>query len=109
MHERRLGYFCRDSLPNLVLSEHCSAWGEFIHPNQLITEAALSIKEFTDANALERPPPTITGVLATKSWKTPPPVYKINWDVAIDSKNRCMDIGIIAWDCEGQVIAANCH
>lgn len=36
-------------------------------------------------------------------------MYKINWDVAIDSKNKCMGIDIIAWDCEGQVIATKCH
>jgi hypothetical protein len=29
-------------------------------------------------------------------------MYKINWDVAIDSKNMCMGIGIIVRDCEGQ-------
>jgi hypothetical protein len=76
--------------------------GKFIHPNQLITEAALTLKYFIDVNALERLPPLITEVLATESWKAPPPgMYKINWDVAIDSKNRCMGIGIIAQDCEG--------
>ncbi len=36
-------------------------------------------------------------------------MYKISWNVAIDSKNRRIGIGIIARDCEGQVIAANCH
>lgn len=40
-------------------------------------------------------------------WKAPPDgMYKINWDVAIDSKNMCMGIGIIVRDCEGQLIAA---
>jgi hypothetical protein len=69
-------------------------------------EAALSLKEFTDVNALERLPVIITGVLATQSWKAPlPGMYKINWNVAIDSKNRRMGSGIIARDCEGQVIA----
>jgi hypothetical protein len=35
-------------------------------------------------------------------------MYKINWDVATDSKNKRLGIGIIAWDYEGQVIAAKC-
>jgi hypothetical protein len=36
-------------------------------------------------------------------------MHEINWDVAIDSKNMCMGIGIIARDCEGQVITAKCQ
>jgi hypothetical protein len=107
MHERRVGYFYSDNPQNLVSPKHRNALGKggggkFIHPNQLITEAALTLKYFIDVNALERLPPLITEVLATESWKAPPPgMYKINWDVAIDSKNRCMGIGIIAQDCEG--------
>jgi hypothetical protein len=36
-----------------------------------IIETTLSLKEFIDVNALEMPPPTIIGVLATESWKVP--------------------------------------
>jgi hypothetical protein len=79
MHKRRVRYFCSDSPQNLVSSEHRSTWEEFIHPNQLITETILSLKQCTYVNALERLSLTITGVLATKSWKAHPlGVYKIN-------------------------------
>jgi hypothetical protein len=34
---------------------------------------------------------------------------KINWDMAIDSKNMHMGIDIVARDCEGHIIAAKCR
>jgi len=36
---------------------------EFSHPNQLITEAAISLKEFTNINALEVQPLIIPGAI----------------------------------------------
>jgi hypothetical protein len=37
--------------------------GEFNHPNQLITKMAISLKEFTNINALEVQPPIILGAI----------------------------------------------
>jgi hypothetical protein len=36
-------------------------------------------------------------------------MYKINWDVTINFKNKRIGVGIVVWDCESQVIAAKCH
>jgi hypothetical protein len=48
--------------------------------------------------------------LVPERWKaSSPSMYKINWDVAIDFKNKLIGVGIILQDCEGQVIAAKCH
>jgi hypothetical protein len=86
----------------LVPKKHSGTWGVFTHPSQLLYEAAQFLKEFLKANAREAQALTHTGTHAPEIWKTPPDgMYKINWDVAIDSKNRRMGIGIIARDFEG--------
>jgi hypothetical protein len=78
----------------------------FTHPNQLISKASHSLKEFSEANARDVQPLIPTGTPTLEIWKDPSTgMYKINCDVAIDSKNMRMSIGIIARDCEGQVIA----
>jgi hypothetical protein len=73
----------------------------FIHSNQLIFEAAQSLKEFSKANDKNVLALIPTGNHVLEIWKAPPiGMYKINWDVAIDSKNMRMGIGIIVRDCE---------
>ncbi|XP_059429871.1 uncharacterized protein LOC132163564 isoform X2 [Corylus avellana] len=47
------------------------------------------------------------GVEAPVSWK--PPVFgrfKVNWDVALDTKNNCMGLGVIVRDHKGLIHAA---
>lgn len=67
---------------------------DFSHPNILIQEAILSLNEYKDANVKEEKPIlqlTNTVVLVMRH---PPSLgmYKVNWDVAINSSNRHMGL-----------------
>lgn len=45
-------------------------------------------------------------IMENEEWKCPPlGVQKVNWDVAIDTLNKCIGIGIV-WDHEGYALVA---
>ncbi|GLT69806.1 hypothetical protein SLA2020_419280 [Shorea laevis] len=65
--------------------------GNFSHPNVLVQEA-----EYKEANANEGVVVLNREPVVLVKWKArPPSVYRVNWDVVIDSTNRWMVIGII--------------
>lgn len=81
--------------------------GVFSHPNVLIQEAVSSLNEYREANTMEAMVVLNREPVIPIKWQAPPPgVYKVNWDVAIDSTNRRMGIGIIVRDSLGRVEAA---
>ena len=82
---------------NAVIHEDC-----FQHPNQLIREAKESLELFSGQareDAVEETTVTTNFNNATElqvKWHPPPGGrYKLNWDVALDFKNKLMGIGVV--------------
>ncbi|XP_059441925.1 uncharacterized protein LOC132174254 [Corylus avellana] len=69
--------------------------------------AAAGLEDFQRVNAQFLGSNSDTPPAQTTNWK-PPPVnmVKVNWDAAIDKKNSCVGIGILARDANGQFMAA---
>jgi hypothetical protein len=82
--------------------------GVFISPNQLMREAVISIEDFKRANVPTEKENDFQAIpVPPVQWKAPSlGLYKINWDAAIDMKNRRMGVGIIARDYQVLVVAA---
>jgi ribonuclease HI len=83
--------------------------GGFISPNQLMREAIISIEDFKRANVPTEKENDFQAIpVPPVQWKAHSlGLYKINWDAAIDMKNRRMGVGIIARDYQGLVVAAH--
>jgi hypothetical protein len=83
--------------------------GVFTPPNCLIRGAKEALQDFKKAHdssfILSHPnPPSLS-----HQWSKPPQgVYKLNWDAAVDRKQRLIGVGIVARDCKGKVLAARC-
>jgi hypothetical protein len=68
------------------------------------------LKEYCLANAIGGVEASPIGVVESLSWNPPPQeVYKVNWDAAIDSINKCMGVSAIVRDYQGIVIAARSY
>jgi ribonuclease HI len=84
--------------------------GVFIHPNEVYAKAGVSLKEFHRCNTQKILPPT-GGVdlcpARQQRWSPPPTgLIKINWDVALNIKEGCIGMGIVARNCMGEVMGA---
>jgi hypothetical protein len=82
--------------------------GVFTSPNQLMREVVISIEDFKRANVPTEKENDFQAIpVPPVQWKALSlGLYKINWDAAIDMKNRRMGVGIIARDYQGLVVAA---
>jgi len=73
----------------------------------------LAEEDFKTSNSKEEQAQDILSVrgivnVGQNVWQPPPiGVLKINWDVAVNKKNGCIGIGIIARDCNGFFLSAS--
>jgi ribonuclease HI len=85
--------------------------GVFTHPSMVAKIAQASLQQFQSANASEPRQDDedygANGIGDGSCWKAPPRgVYKANWDYAVSAKNKCMGVGVIIRDGDGQISAA---
>jgi hypothetical protein len=83
--------------------------GIFIPPLTVFSLAAENLRDFqlthqTNQHSVAEAVPPIT-----MKWQHPPSgVIKVNWDAAVNKKEGCVGIGIIARDWEGKFMGAQC-
>lgn len=53
----------------MVPEKHCSAWGDFLHPNLVVQRATDLLDEFKNANTLEGDEIKESGVKELKKWE----------------------------------------
>jgi hypothetical protein len=83
--------------------------GVFTPPNCLIRGAVEALQDFKNAceSSFIQPHPDPPPL--SQQWSKPPQgVYKLNWDAAVDRKQRLSGVGIVARDCTGKILAARC-
>ncbi|XP_059436347.1 uncharacterized protein LOC132169310 [Corylus avellana] len=81
--------------------------GDFLSPTQVFTKAVASLEDFQRINA--QPGGISSGLQQVHStiWQPPPmDMVKVNWDAAIDQRNSCVGLGILARDATGQFMVA---
>jgi hypothetical protein len=77
------------------------------HPNQVVRDAEVALKEFGRANTVEGQQQREITATREEGW-TPPPknTVKINWDASLDKNRRIVGMGLIARDGRGSFMAA---
>jgi ribonuclease HI len=82
----------------------------FMNPNEVYAKAGASLKEFHRCNSQEMLPPTggIDHCPARQQRWSPPPtsLIKVNWDAALNIKEGCIGMWIVARNCMGEVMGA---
>jgi hypothetical protein len=78
----------------------------FIHPNQIIKEVGIAIDDFQQVNLPEKKDVQKTQHDGPVMWQPlPVNIVKINWDAAVDHRNRRIGLGCIAQNSEGVFLA----
>jgi hypothetical protein len=79
--------------------------GVFRHPAKVFKGAVTALEEFKKINRLEltaMDSNNLPPMARQQKWQPPPSgLIKINWDVAINVKEGCIGLGVIARDCRG--------
>ena len=86
--------------------------GVFTQPNVVANLATEFLRQFQCANSEElskdaKPEVNIGRDASCNKWQAPSHgFYKANWDIAVSVGKKCMGVGVIIRDAEGQVTAA---
>jgi ribonuclease HI len=83
--------------------------GVFTPPNQIVCEVEEQLRKLKELAAVQEGRQRGNGERTEQRWAKPLfGRYKINWDVAIDTKLHIMGFGVIIRDHRGAVCAAKC-
>jgi ribonuclease HI len=86
--------------------------GIFRHPNEVLEEAIVALEDFRRCNDLETQKaklPVVANNSGLDRWSPPSfGEFKVNWDASINSKDKCIGIGIVVRDSLGEVVGARC-
>jgi ribonuclease HI len=86
--------------------------GIFRHPAEVFKGAVSTLEEFKRCNHMELTAiesNNLPTMARQKNWQPPPSgIIKINWDAAINVKEGCIGLGIVARDCRGEILGAQC-
>jgi len=109
LEERDLEYFAAIAHKIWARRNRVVFGGAVLPPNILIREALDQAEDFRNANS--RAENLGQGEQAPRArWSKPAPnCIKINWDAALNGKEKLMGIGVIARDHQGGVTAAKCE
>jgi hypothetical protein len=84
--------------------------GDFRHPSEVFEGAVAALEDFNRCNSTDLNPGDDTNDIQTSRqlrWHPPPDDFiKINWDAAINEKERCIGLGIVARDSMGEFMGA---
>lgn len=84
----------------------------FRHPNEVLEEAIVALEDFRRCNDLENQKvmlPVVVNNPRLDRWSLPSfGDFKVNWDASINSKDKCIGIGIVVRDSLGEVVGARC-
>jgi ribonuclease HI len=83
--------------------------GVFTPPNRIVCEVEEQLRKLKELATVQEGRQRGNGERTEQRWAKPPfGRYKINWDVAIDTKLHRMGFGVIIRDHRGAVCAAKC-
>jgi hypothetical protein len=83
--------------------------GIFTPPAQVVRSARDQIEAFSSAEQSRREQLVLPRTMMETVWSRPGRgIIKVNWDAALDQRQRRIGMGILARDHDGQVIAAMC-
>jgi hypothetical protein len=80
--------------------------GVFNPPAQVMVVALVSLHGFTNATMDEGPNQRAASAIPHLWHKPPTGSWKINWDAAISKEMKKMGVGVVIWDVDGRVVAA---